>query len=179
MYTLGNVARIDSPCKTVEPTQRINPSIPAVYVCMHSFRTQKKKKKKKKKMKARDVGAPVTWLCLGIRICSYTMYLVFFTFVNLDLWFFATLGSADFCWTKLSHPNFKKKLIFMPFGRDWDIWRRIMWLWDQEDQAFVGPFIAQPYKLQNERWVRYKLCSEGLLWAIPSMDCSPKISPLI
>ena len=115
----------------MEPTQRINPSIPAVYVCMHSFRTQKKKKKKKKKMKARDVGAPVTWLCLGIRICSYTMYLVFFTFVNLDLWFFATLGSADFCWTKLSHPNLKKKTNIHAF---WS-WLRYL----ETHHVVVGP----------------------------------------
>ena len=104
-----------------------------------------------------------------------------------SIFYFCQLGlmilcHVRFCWLLLDETvpsQFKKKLIFMPFGRDWDIWRRIMWLWDQEDQAFVGPFIAQPYKLQNERWVRDKLCSEGLLWAIPSMDCSPKISPLI
>lgn len=55
--------------------------------------------------------------------------------------------------------------------------RCIMWMWDQEDQAFVGPFIAQPYKIK--RGVRDILWSEpeGLLWAIPSMECSPKISP--
>ena len=71
VHTLRNMASIDSPsyCGAHTVDQTHNSSC----VCVYSGGG------------ARDVGAPVTWLCLGIRIL-----LTCNTFVNLDLWFFAT-----------------------------------------------------------------------------------------
>lgn len=112
----------------MEPTQRINATIPAVYVyvCMYSLRTHKKKEKKKMKHatwghRSRDFALEFSNLCL------HNVFSIFyFTFVNLVLWFFATLGSADFCWTKLSHPNLKKK----KFTKIYAFWSWLRYLGD-------------------------------------------------
>lgn len=116
----------------MEPTQRINATIPAVYVyvCMYSLRTHKKKEKKKMKHatwghRSRDFALEFSNLCLH-NVFSIFYFILFFYFCQLGL---MILCHVRFCWLLLDETvpsQFKKK----KFTKIYAFWSWLRYLGD-------------------------------------------------